>query len=438
MKYFLSIKELFRNNFTAYQFFQISRLSAVILISIILVKSGYDQGQVSNFERFIFLANLFTFFWVMGFKNAFLSYYPKLDLTLQSKLFGDAFVILQTIGLFVAIIAYIGLGSEYFGSAISLMAEARLFLCIYVIFYAPTVLIEVFFILKEKNALMINYSIWIHLLQVVVIGFAAILGVSLQSIFLLLIAWMFIKWLYALRVIFRDTNLHISTSQMKKFILFSSPIILHILLGNGMEFIDGILVNRFFPSDQFAIFRYGARELPFVLILIGALSSTMIPVAVRDLKKAGKELKARSRKMMHWFYPLSILLLFTSPFLYKLFYSDTYLASASIFNIYLLIIASRIIMVEVLVYGTQQNKLLMWVSGMELILNLVLSILLLQVWGLKGIAYATVIAFMLSKIFFIIFIRIKNELRLRDYIPIKPYLIYNILMISSYILTLYI
>ena len=106
------------NNTTAYQLYQLSRLAVVILISILLVKTGYDTTGVSRYERFIFLANLFTFFWVMGIKNAALSYYSSLVEKLRTSFFYNAFFILQGIGVVFALIVYSLVGFQLFSGVL--------------------------------------------------------------------------------------------------------------------------------------------------------------------------------------------------------------------------------------------------------------------------------------------------------------------------------
>ena len=140
---------------------------------------------------------------------------------------------------------------------------------------------------------------------------------------------------------------------------------------------------------------------------------------------------------MHLFFPIILVLLFISPVLYRFFYSQMYSSSAFIFNIYLLIFASRIIMVEVFLYAKHQNRMLMWISGIELLINMGLSLLFLNWFGLAGIAWATVFAFAMSKLFFIFFIYRKYGISVNKYLDIRIYLIYSIALYLSHFLSWY-
>ena len=418
---------------TAYQFFQMARLASVILISIFLVKSGLERNQVSRYEWFIFSANLLSFFWVMGLKNAALSYYPSLNSKAAASFFFNFFLILQTLGLVFSLGLFLvnrsGLLSiQFSGYELGLLAA-------YLFLYAPTVIPEIYFIIHKQSGSLIRYGIIVHLIQITAVGGALLAGGEVRQLFAVLTAWMALRWGFTLYVLARTTHFRVATRQIGTFLFFALPLILHILLGNGMEYVDGLLVQRFFEPDLFAVFRYGARELPFILILISALSSTLIPVAVQNGLLAATELKKHTTRLMHLFFPGAILLLFLSPFLYRFFYSAEYEASARLFNIYLLIIVSRILLVEVFVYARHQNRLLMYVSGAELLVNLGLSLLLLRFFGLEGIAAATVIAFMLSKAFLLWYTHTKYQIRLSSYLNTRIYTIYSLAIYTACLLS---
>jgi O-antigen/teichoic acid export membrane protein len=417
---------------SAYQFFQITRLTAVIAISIILVKSGFDTAGVSRYERFIFLANLFSFFWVMGIKNATLAYFPKLNTTASRHFFALVFILLQLAGILFGLVLFIASSSQLTGAGNFTGIPDRLLLAGYLVFYAPTVLIEVILILRQRARLLARYGLVIHGLQLLLIGGAAIAGHDIRFLFALLLLWTVLKWIYTLWIVTSNSRFTLRLAGLKDYAWFSLPLIVHMLLGNGMEFVDGLLVNRFFDPGLFAVFRYGARELPFVLILIGALSSTAIPMAVKSQEITAATLKKHTRRLMHLFYPLTIGLLLVSPFLFRFFYSEAYLQSAGLFNIYLLILISRILLPEVFMYGKHQNRALMYVSFGELLLNLSLSLVLLQRFGLEGIAFATVIAFLVSKLFLAGFIWLRYRIKLKEYIDLPIYALYSALLIIAY------
>jgi len=419
------------NTTKAYQIYQILRLVSLVLISLLLVKSSFDRNQTSAFELFLFIANIGSFFWTMGISNAILSYYPKLSSAEKTKFFTNIFVLLQGIGLVVGFISYItsgfslAIGNPYIDN------RSLMLLAIYILLYAPTLLVESKYIIDKSSDILLRYGIILYGIQLVAVVIVVLFFHSIQSIFIVMVAWIFIKWIWTIRTISLDLN-QVSLKLIKIFLLFTLPIIAHILLGNGMEFIDGILVEKNFDSSQFSVYRYGAREFPIILILIGALRSVMIPEAVNDIHSTAQKIKNKTTKLILIFFPIAIVLIFISKYLFRYFYNEDYAYSALLFIIYLLIISSRIILSEVFIYAKHKNKTLMYVSFVELVFNIVLSIILMQFYGIAGIAFATFIAFLLSKMFLAYYTQKILGIKLKEYLNIGIYLFFTLLLYIAF------
>jgi len=424
------------NTTKAYQSYQILRLISLVLISLLLVKSSFDRNQTSAFELFLFIANISSFFWTMGISNAILSYYPKLSGIERAKFFTNIFVLLQGIGLIVSFISYFTSGFSLANGNPYIDNHSMMLLAIYIVLYAPTLLVESKYIIDKSSNALLRYGIILYGIQLAAIVIVALLFHSIQSIFIVMVAWIFIKWIWTIRTINLDLN-QISPKLIKIFLLFTLPIIAHILLGNGMEFIDGILVEKNFDSSQFSVYRYGAREFPVILILIGALRSVMIPEAVNDIHSTAKKIKNKTTKLILIFFPIAIVLIFISKYLFIYFYNEDYTYSALLFNIYLLIISSRIILSEVFIYAKHKNKTLMYVSFVELVFNIVLSIILMRFYGIAGIAFATFIAFLLSKMFLAFYTQKILGIKLKEYLNIGIYLFFTVLLYIAFWLELW-
>lgn len=124
----------------------------------------------------------------------------------------------------------------------------------------------------------------------------------------------------------------------------------------------------------------------------------------------------------------------SSEYLFSFFYTDEYQSSAMIFNIYLVIIISRILLPQVIVLAHQDNRLMMKVAIAEFCLNILLSIVLMQYWGLAGIAFATLIAYLFEKVVLIYFVHKKYKIRLDQYLPLKKYMIYTGMILLVFVI----
>ncbi len=422
---------------SAYQMYQILRLISLVIISILLVKLSFSREETSVFELFLFIVNISTFFWTMGISNSILAYYPKLDNNLQKKFLFNIFFLLQVTGLLIAATIFVSKGFGLINSEILSNTSGLILVSLYVFFYSPTLLIEINYILNKQPDKLFWYGIIVFGLQFLIISISAIIFKDIYIVLESLTFWIIIRWIWTLKIIFNNTaNKKISIELIKVFIIFSAPVIIHILLGNGMEYIDGLIVNRFFDPGIFSIYRYGAREFPIILILIGALRSTMIPEAVEDITKATAKIKEQTSKIIKYFFPIAIILMLSSKYLYTFFYSEEYIYSALLFNIYLLIITSRIIMPEVFIYAQGMNNVFVKISLAEIITNIILSLILIRFWGIAGIAFATFVTFMIFKLVLVFFVKSKIKIPPGKYLDMKLYFTYSFLLFLSFIISI--
>ena len=426
------------NNVSALQSFQIMRFGSLILIGIILVKSGYTKEEIGIYELFFFVANVVSFFWSMGLNNALMSFYPKLELVQQKRLLFNLAIILLALGFAAAGILY--LLEDYIAYLLngSHSIDHLNYIMVYLILAAPSSFIALIYLLQSKNKAIVKYGIFIYLLQLLIITIAAFNHLDVSQILQLVLGWMVVQFLWFTYLIFKNGGLYVDFQLQRTFLIFALPLILHMLLGNGMEYVDGFIVNYFYDEAAFAQFRYGARELPLATILIGALSTAMIPLAVNGLNKTLSEVRRKISNMMNILFPISMALILTSPFIFPLVYSQDYEISAQLFNIYLLVICSRVLMPQVVLFAKHSNNFLMLSGLVEFLINIALSLYLLQFFGMLGIAWATVIAFLINKVMLSVYAKRKFGVNIKQYLDVKLYSIwFGSILICYFISTLY-
>ena len=430
-------KWLAKLNLNGLQIFQLIRFSTTLLIGILLVKVfQLSTADIAVYEILLFLGNFFSFFWLSATVKSLLSEYGNAKQSFQ--LLVNLSLLLLIMGLFFGGILY------FFEQPIiqSLTQYRHLenvgLIALYIIFTAPSTLIEYIYLLQKKEQQIVNYGSIIYTLQLISIVLPLTLGFSLTGIFTALLIWSIFKFIW---LIFLLLNIYkakggsylVSWQLQKKILLLIFPLSLHMLIGGGMEYIDGFIVAGYFTdTSQFAIFRYGARELPLVTILTSALTATLIPLAVENKLAVQSKVKEEVGKLTKWLYPVTFLLMLLSPYLFPLVYSNDFAESASVFNIYLLIISSRILLPQVFIYAAQQNYILVLSAIIEVITNLSLSLILVNHYGLAGIAIATVIAYLLNKILLMIYVHTKLNLPPSKYLNINKYFQYNLLLLAVF------
>ena len=121
-----------------------------------------------------------------------------------------------------------------------------------------------------------------------------------------------------------------------------------------------------------------------------------------------------------------------SKWFYPILFNENFTQSAAIFNVYLLLIASRFVFPQSILIAKKENKLLFTVSVIELTINILLSVILMLKLGIIGIAYGTVIAFAIEKMIFVYLVKVKWQISIHQYIPIRVLLTAIILLILTF------
>jgi len=392
----------------------------MILLGVVLVHSGYAKERIGDYEWFLFLASAATFFWGQGLKNGFMSYLPKLDSGLHKRFIFNVFLLFVGLGVLTSGVLWcVGAATNWLGSVDLLLLSC--FVCLGIV----SSLAEHILIVKDRSKSIFLYGLATFGIYLLGLGSMAI------------VVWGGLRFLYLLALVIKEGEASFDLKLILKFVAFGFPLVLHVLLGGGMEYVDGFLVDNFFSREDFVTFRYGARELPINTVFISALAAATIPFAVSNLSGTLSDVKQRLTKLMHWLFPISIALMLTSPMLYKIVYGDAFLDSAYVFNVYLLIICSRILLPQVAIYAQHKNSILMYVALVELLINIVFSLILMKYYGLVGIAFATVIAFFVQKVILILYTKWKLQIPLATYLNKRTYAFYSVALYLAFGLAYY-
>ena len=417
----------------AYQSLQAFRLGASVLLSIVLVKLAFTKLEIGNFEWFLFLTNALSFFWFLVLLNAFKGYFPSKSEEEKASLLTNLVVIFLGLAVVVVTALYFtSYGRELINQG------SWIYFSIFLIFGISASITEHILIVKEKSKSLFIYGFVSYSTYFIGLSTVAFLYHNVNLLFAFLAVWAILRFLYGIIIANKYGRWGWRITSALKFIAYATPLVLYVLLGGGMEYVDGYLVDVYYSRDEFTVFRYGARELPINTIFITAMVATMIPLAVSNLNLTLIDLKARLNRLMHWLFPCSIIMILTSPFIFKAVYNEGFLKSAFVFNIYLLILCSRLVLPQVILYAKQKNSILMWVGLIELIVNIGLSLYLIKDYGILGIAFATVIAYIVQKVALVIYCKKELNINLSEYLNIKTHVLYSALLYLVFIISYYI
>ena len=199
----------------------------------------------------------------------------------------------------------------------------------------------------------------VHLgqLQIIAIVSPVFIGWGLEGSIYGLVLLSGIRFLWLLTVLSDYSRIDFDLQLLKKYCFISIPLILYALLSGFPAMFDNWLVGWYFSDKEvFAIFRYGYKELPIAVALATGLSNAMIPEVVENKVLAIKKIKARSKRLFHYIFPLTILMMLTSKWWFPVVFNNEFTESASIFNILLLIVVSRLLFPQTILIALKDSK----------------------------------------------------------------------------------
>ena len=299
----------------------------------------------------------------------------------------------------------------------------------------PSFLIEYIYLLHEKPQAIIRFGIFAFCSQILIVVIALFFEKGLLWIFngLLILAILRFLWLFFLVKKYGKVDWQFNA--LSPYWHVAIPLIGYALIAGFPPVFDNWLVGYFFQDPQtFAIFRYGARELPLAIALANALSAAMVPEVTKNQIVAFQILREKSLRLYHLLFPLSIVLMLTSTFWFPKLFNNDFAESAKIFNVFLLVIISRLVFPQTILIALKKTKIILGISIIELLLNIFLSILFVQKFGLVGIAFGTVIAYWFEKIAISIYLHFKHKISFREYTPVDWFIGYSILLLIAYFL----
>lgn len=426
------------NSISAFQFYQLVRYTTLILIGVVFTKTAITQTEIGEYETFVFIAGAVSFFWLNGLQKALLPL-TATNKDSKSHIF-SALVILQVLSIVAAVFLFLmqPLFSKFLLSGKNI-PEIWLLLA-FIVFGVPANLIEYFYLIKKQNRAIVIYSIISFAVQFALVVLPAVLGYGITMALKGLVISSVLRYIWLWIILISNQEIRYSHSFVKEHLKLGGPLILATFLSGSAQFVDGFIVTSYFDEGTFAVFRYGARELPLAMLLANALSNAMLPDFANEnqLKQNLQKLKVSVTRLMHFLFPLTALLLLITHPVFPVIFNPKFAESATIFNIYLLIIISRLLLPQTVLNGLQISKPIMIAALLELTLNVALSLIFVRFFGIAGIAFATFVAYLFEKIYLSVEVRRRLNIRLSEYIPVNVYIFYSISILVIFIFAEYV
>ncbi|MBI5011105.1 MAG: polysaccharide biosynthesis C-terminal domain-containing protein, partial [Bacteroidia bacterium] len=305
-------------------------------------------------------------------------------------------------------------------------------LLLYVLLNSPVQLIEYIYLLNNRAYRIFQYGLYTFSAQLLLVIVPLILEQDIIWSIYGLLAITGIRWIWLIVLLRRYTEMKISVEFMKEHLYLATPLILTTLISGSAQYTDGVIVSAVYRDPaMFAWFRYGAKEFPLVLMLANGLSNAMLPeFSTRErMKESLAKIRAKSKRLMHILFPAAMLMMIFSRWLYPRMFNAEFHKSADVFLIYSLLIIPRLVFPQTIIVGRKKTHITLIAAILELVVNIPLSLLMIQ-WGynIVGVALSTVIVYIIGKAFLTGYLWVKMNIRPSEYIPVRVFAMYTILL----------
>lgn len=415
-----------------------------LIVSIVFAKN-LTRAEIGQFEMFMFIVGLMNFFWVTGIIQSLLPLYNRNktyrvvgegERTKSPEIF-NAFLLLCFFSVLFFIIGH-SLKNNFSVFHLSGNIPYINLLLLYMLLSSPVNLIEYIYLLNNRSYRIFQYGLYTYTAQLLLIIIPILLGKDILWSIYGLIVITGARWIWLLILLRRYTEMKISYDFMKEHLYLGIPLIITSLISGSPQYIDGVIISSVYRDPAvFAWFRYGAKEFPLVLMLANGLSQALLPeFSTRErMKESLEKIKKKSGQLMHILFPSAIFIMVICRWLYPRMFNPDFAKSADVFLVYSLMIIPRMVFPHTIIIGRKKTHIIMIAGIMEVALNIPLSLLMVR-WGygIVGVAVSTFVVTLISRIFLAGYVWIKMKIRPSEYIPLKIYSIYFVLISLVFIL----
>ena len=207
----------------------------------------------------------------------------------------------------------------------------------------------------------------------------------------------FLIWINKSRLFVID-NMYTSINEVLKI---SFPLMISSSMLLLLQWIDILILGYFEPSSQIGIYNVAVKISMFSSIILFSINSIVAPKISeffnqKNFVELNKIIKASSKLMFFLTIPILILILFFSEFILRLF-GEQFILGSLCLNI---LIAGQLInvlcgSVGYILNMTEYQNIFKWIIVFTVIMNVVLNIVLIPLYGIFGAAIASMISLIL-------------------------------------------
>jgi O-antigen/teichoic acid export membrane protein len=336
---------------------------------------------------------------ILGMPRSLLYYFPRAEsreakaVYVTQTLFYLCAMSLVAVGIYTVMGRVLGEGLG------ALVRAFYLRLCFFTFFMMISQYMDSLFVAERKVVHQSAYHVVSTAVQSIVVIVSATISRSVDVIVWSLAWFSLAKFLFAVGYtwyVYRPSITRISWSTMRDQLSFSIPLGLAGIALLLVSQTDKFIINRFMGREEFAIYRIGAAQIPFVGIIRTSINNVTFPL-MSKYQKAGDNmaiLDLWQRALLRtavMFFPIFVFLMLSARSFVVILYTETYKSATPIFMIYLLLFLRMTVETGSIIQVFKKTAFIARVFAGGFVVNLAMSLGLFEVMGREGVPVATVI-----------------------------------------------
>jgi O-antigen/teichoic acid export membrane protein len=440
---------------TALQLNQISRQSTLILMSIIMTKWGVSIKDIGIYETFMFVSYTVSFFWITAFLQGILTHYPSVSESEKQSYVFNIFLIFNTLSILIFLILYLFPQQSLF--ILTAKSDTQYFniFTLYLLFFLPPFMLESVWAVEDRPLSILIVSIITNVLLLFCVIYPIHQNRDFLGCFYIMVIVALLRYIILIFNVIHRGNFTFSIKIIKDFLKITTPLMGYAFVGGFITAFTTWLISWYYVNsfEQFAIYRFGAREFPIINAMTTGLSSGLIPILIKkfdevNVKNATKTsfqaintegvtvLKEKTLRLWHILFPLSIVLMLFSKPLFGLVFNEQMIKAAPVFQVFLLLLISRALFPQTLLMALKETKIMFWMSIIEGLCVVIMSFTFIYLFGMIGVAWALVLGFLIEKAMMVLFLKKNYNINFKDYTHVNYYLFYTFALLVSYFISI--
>ena len=433
------------------QFAQVARQGAVMLVALALPRMGFGRAFIGEWESLLYLSYLLGFGWLTGLLQSYL-----VEVRLRSggaalRFSRWALVIVGGIAAGLLGLAALFHGALFAGLQLGDAPAGWWWFFVFLLTQWPGLFYEQVLLARSRPWWLAGFGAVSGLGFVVALLLPLYLGEGLTGA----LGWLaFFGGMKALIILGMEwwegrkegarprvqgeklAGAIGGGTAIRTWLRRAFPLIIYASLGAAVTAFDPWFVGYWYDGDEdvFATFRYGIREIP----LFGALTSGLILAAIPTLTKSREEglalLHASSRKLYTIGFGGAGLLILTSPLWWGAVFTETFLPSLPLFQLFLLITVARLLFPMPVIVALGHTKFIWAFSVVELGMKFLLASWWVISFGLEGVVLASVVADVINNAALMGYLYWKTGIGPGRYMDVRWFLGWSVFLVGCYVL----